>query len=109
MDLSLPRRRILSTLLAGPGLRLGAFAAAASDKAKRRRKRKKTKQDRCQSGPCTYDLFLLYVDAIYAWLPDTEITRATRKAADGFCGEYALTKTGKAYRDAVVACIDQYV
>ena len=110
MDHSIRRRRTFGLLvgLLAPAL---AFArATANSKVDKRKKRKRKhnknrSSNQCWTGPCTYDLCLIYVDSILSRLQPSLAQRALYPPAQGCCAEYALTLTGAAYRDAGVACL----
>jgi hypothetical protein len=94
------RRTMLASLIA-----LGMTPRASSQTEARRRK----KRTRCTSGPCTYDLCLLYVDAQFAHVPGNSANVARKESAKRYCcGGLALDYQGTAYRAQVIACVAQF-
>jgi hypothetical protein len=94
------RRTMLASLIA-----LGVTTHVSSRTEARRRK----KRNRCTSGPCTYDLCLLYVDAQLAHLPGNSANVARKESAKRHCcAGLALDYQGTAYRALVIACVAQF-
>jgi hypothetical protein len=102
------RRRVLTTGLAAlVGTASARYHAEPTEAAKRgRKKRGRKNRNSCTSGPCTYELCLLYLDTRH--YNDLGLQfKYTPYLSAHCCANYALGLTGKAYRDAVVACISQ--
>ena len=98
------RRRALTTGLAAlVGITSARYHAEPTEAAKRNRK----KRNRCTSGPCNYNLCLLYLDTKPYNNNPTLIRKYTPYLSSQCCAFYALSLTGKAYRNAVVSCISQ--
>lgn len=114
MDLSIRRRRTFGLLVGLLAPTLAVERTTTNSKADKRKKRKRKRNknrssNQCWTGPCTYDLCLIYVESIFSQLQPSLARNAAYPRAQGCCGRYALTLTGAVYRDAVVACLEQYV
>jgi hypothetical protein len=103
------RRRVLTTGLAAlVGITSARYNAETTEAAKRNRKKRRRKnRNRCTSGPCNYELCLLYLDTKPYNNDGTLIRKYTPYLTSQCCAPYALGLTGTAYRNAVVACISQ--
>ena len=103
------RRRALTTGLAAlAGAASTRYHAETTDAAKRNRKKRNRKNgNSCTSGPCNYNLCLLYLDSKPYNNDPILISKYTPFLTSRCCATYALSLTGTAYRNAVVACISQ--
>jgi hypothetical protein len=104
-------RRNLAAWLAGLSLLAGPMDITASSKKKRRRKRRQqrnTQQDTCTTGPCTYDLCLLYVDDVFAHrIASSGNLAAIPYVKNACCAGPGLEYTETQYRDWVIACVQR--
>jgi hypothetical protein len=103
------RRRALTTGLAAlVGTASARYHTETTEAAKRNRKKRRRKnRNSCTTGPCTYDLCLLYLDTKPYNNNSTLIRKYGDWLANHCCAFYALSLTGTAYRDTVVACISE--